>query len=268
MMVHDARSLWRPGRVLENRPVADGSMWIVLEAADDVPAAFEPGNVLGLGLKLDDDSLMRHAYTVSRGDPSRRRFEHLYRIVSGGRMTSHLVRLKANDTVYFHGPFHTPIQHEIRRDADRIFLISTGVGIGPLFGYAQKTLAEGEARPLTLYAGFREEAHTCLATELTALARQHPNFAWHFTLTRPSTTWSGLRGRVTESVPDQIDPRDLATAHFHLVGNGEMVRLVESSLHRARVSPVRISIETYFNHYADPSDEDVDQLTERFLQLS
>jgi NAD(P)H-flavin reductase len=243
-------------------------MWIVLEAADESPAAFEPGNVLGLGLKLDDDNLMRHAYTVSRGDPSRRRFEHLYRIVSGGRMTSHLVRLKATDTVYFHGPFHTPIQHEIRRDADRIFLISTGVGIGPLFGYAQKTLAEGEARPITLYAGFREEAHTCLATELTALARQHPNFAWHFTLTRPSMTWNGLRGRVTDSVPDQIDRRDLATAHFHLVGNGEMVRLVESSLHRAGVFPARISIETYFNHYAHPSDHEIDQLTERFLQLS
>lgn len=243
-------------------------MWIALEAADDLPAAFEPGHVLGLGLKQGDDSLMRHAYTVSRGLPSIRRFEHLYRIVSGGRMTSHLARLTENDTVYFHGPFHTPIQHEIRGDAERIFLISTGVGIGPLFGYAQKSLAEGEARPMTLYAGFREEAHTCLANELAALAQSHPNFAWHFTLTRPSATWKGLRGRVTESVPAQIDIKELETAHFHLVGNGDMVRLVENALRRAGVSPARISIETYFNHYAHPSDEAIGQLADRFLQLS
>jgi ferredoxin-NADP reductase len=86
-MALDFRSTWRPARVIENRPVADGSLWMALEATDGVPAAFEPGHVLGLGLKLGDDSLMRHAYTVSRGTPSSRRFEHLYRVVSGGRMS-------------------------------------------------------------------------------------------------------------------------------------------------------------------------------------
>jgi len=267
-MAHDARSLWRPANVIENRLVADGSMWIALEAADDLTAAFEPGHVLGLGLKLEDNSLIRHAYTVSRGEPSRRKFEHLYRMVSGGRMTSHLLRLSPNDTVYFHGPFHTPIQHEIQRDAERIFLISTGVGIGPLFGYAEKTLTEGEARPMKLYAGFREEAHTCLISELTALSRKHSHFEWHFTLTRPGTSWSGLRGRVTESVPNQISGKELQTAHFHLVGNGEMVRLVENALHRAGVSHERVSIETYFNHYVHPADDEIERLAERFLQLS
>src|SRR5262245_35045784 len=141
-MVHDARSLWRPARLIENRVVSDGSMWMTLEATDGLPATFEPGHVLGLGLKLEDTSLIRHAYTVSRGDPGRGRFEHLYRVVSGGRMTARLVRLGSQDTVYFHGPFHTPIQHEVQHDAARVFLISTGVGIGPLFGYAQRTLAE------------------------------------------------------------------------------------------------------------------------------
>lgn len=264
-MALDSRSVWRPARVIDNRRVANGSMWITLEAVDGLPAAFEPGHVLGLGLKLEDSSLMRHAYTVSRGEPSARRFEHLYRIVSGGRMTPLLTRLTAGDTVFFHGPFHTPIQQEIRADASGIVLISTGAGIGPLFGYAEKALAEGEARPLILYAGFRNESHTCLEVELNGLARRYANFDWHFTLSQPSHTWPGLRGRVTESVPGHLDRQELGACHFHLVGNGEMVRLVREALRRAGVSSGRVSIETYFNHYAEPEAGEVDRLAARFL---
>jgi NAD(P)H-flavin reductase len=239
-------------------------MWIVLEALDDLPAAFEPGHVLGLGLKLNDSSLMRHAYTVSRGEASVRRFEHLYRVVSGGRMTQRLTQLYRSDTVFFHGPFHTPIQQEIQSDAESIVLISTGAGIGPLFGYAEKTLAEGEARPMALYAGFREESHTCLEAELDGLTRRHPNFAWHFTLSRPSKTWRGLTGRVTDCVPDRIDRQELGAYHFHLVGNGEMVNLMQTALHRAGVSFGRVSTETYFNHNSQASTGEIERLSERF----
>jgi NAD(P)H-flavin reductase len=207
---------------------------------------------------------MRHAYTVSRGEPSARRFEHLYRVVSGGRLSPLLAQLSAADQVFFHGPFHTPIQQEIQADAERIILISTGAGIGPLFGYAEKALTEGEARPMTLYAGFREESHTCLSSELRSLATRHVNFKWHFALTRPSKTWNGLRGRVTEVVPNLIDREHLHTYHFHLVGNGEMVHLMRTALYRTGGSAARVSIETYFNHYAEPSNEAIDQLVARF----
>jgi NAD(P)H-flavin reductase len=239
-------------------------MWLALEATDEFPAAFEPGHVLGLGLKGSDNNLMRHAYTVSRGKPAARQFEHLYRIVSGGHLSPRLARLAADDEIFFHGPFHTPIQQEIQADAERIVLISTGAGIGPLFGYAEKALSDGETRPLTLYAGFRQESHTCLAEELNGLTRAHPNFAWHFTLTRPQPGWRGLRGRVTESVSEHIDRGQLLKTHFHLVGNGEMVQLVRSALLRAGVSPGRVSIETYFNHYVNPPKDEVEQLAVRF----
>jgi NAD(P)H-flavin reductase len=208
---------------------------------------------------------MRHAYTVSRGTPSSNRFEHLYRVISGGRMSPRLAELSKADTVYFHGPFHTPIQQEVREDAERIVLISTGAGIGPLYGYAEKALSEGEQRPMTLLAGFREESHTCLSGELGSLAQRHSNFAWHFTLSRPSSVWSGLRGRVTDRVSEMLDPAKLTTYHFHLVGNGEMVHLVQKALAAAGVSLARISIETYFNHYVQPLNEEVERVAAQFI---
>ncbi len=209
VMALSSTSLWRPARVIENRPVANGSMWIRLEAIDDLPAAFEPGHVLGLGL-MHDQGTMRHAYTVSRADPESRRFEHLYRVIPGGRMTPHLAALPAGAPISFHGPFHTPIQKEIRAVAERIVLIATGTGIGPVFGYAEKALCEGESRAMTLYAGFHMESDMCLVDELEALAREHHNFAWHFTVSHPSESWRGLTGRVTDCVPAQDRRRTIS----------------------------------------------------------
>ena len=254
---------WRPARVIRNRPVANGSMWMTLEADDEFTAGYEPGHVLSLGLKLGN-GVMRHAYTVSRGEPRLRRFEHLYRVIFQGRMTPQLSQLLPGDTVFFHGPFHTPIQYEIQPGAERIVLIGTGTGVGPLFGYAEKALLEGETRPIALYASFREESHICMTQELEGLARRYPDFRWQYSVTNPSQNWSGFTGRVTEWVPVQTGMYKLETHHFHLVGNGEMVQLVRRALLLAGVAPERVSTETYFNHHAEPDQWEIDQVAERF----
>jgi NAD(P)H-flavin reductase len=262
-MASDTFPGWRPARVIENRPVANGSMWIELEAMDELDAAYEPGHVLSLGIPLDG-ALLRHAYTVSRGDHSNRRFAHLYRVISGGRMTPRMSQLSPGARMFFHGPFHTPIQQEIQAEAERIILIATGTGVGPLFGYAQKTLREGEGRRMSLYASFREESDICLSDELDMLARRHPNFSWRYGVTRPSNGWRGLTGRVTEWVPGEIARHSLDRFHFHLVGNGEMVHLVRKALYRAGIAQERVSIETYFHHHAEPIEAEVDKLAEQF----
>jgi len=266
-MAFPSTSLWRPARVIENRPVANGSMWIQLEATDDLPAAFEPGHVLGLGI-AHDQGYMRHAYTISRAEPESRRFGHLYRIIPTGRMTPHMAALPVGAPISFHGPFHTPIQQEIRAAAERIVLIATGTGVGPIFGYAEKALNDGESRPITLYAGFYVEADMCLTAELEGLARSHSNFEWHFTVSHPSNEWRGLTGRVTDIVPAWIDKDRLENYHFHLVGNGEMVHVMRKALLLAGTSPERVSIETYFNHYTQPPDAEIQRLAARFRSLS
>ncbi|MBI3831238.1 MAG: hypothetical protein HY291_17095 [Planctomycetes bacterium] len=247
---------WRRARVVENREIARASIWLTLEAADDLPAAYEPGHVLGLGIRTADGEMLRHAYTVSSGDSQARRFSHLYRIIPTGRMTPRLQHMRPGDEVFFHGPGHNPIQREVRGEAARIAGISTGTGIGPLYGYAEKALSEGERRPLAIYAGFREADDICLEAELKALALRFPNFAYRFTLSRPGEHWQGLRGRVNESVPALLG--GLNDLHVHLVGNGEMVHYWRPALHRAGMPRERVTIETYFNHHASPSDQEIE----------
>jgi NAD(P)H-flavin reductase len=263
-VIRDLNPTWRPARIVENRYIARGSMWLTVEASDNLPVDYEPGHVLGLGLQQEDGHHLRHAYTISRAEPQLRRFAHLYRVIPEGRLTPILAQLHPGDPISFIGPYHTPIRQEVQPDAERIVLIGTGTGIGPLFGYAEKTLGEGETRPLTLYVGFHEEADFCLSGELQDLERQYPNFEWHFTITHPSAGWHGLKGRVTESVPPLIEKDSLPKYHFHLVGNGEMVHLVRKALYRAGIPAERVSIETYFSHHVEVDDADVERVAHRF----
>ncbi len=59
-------------------------------------------------------------------------------------------------------PFTRRFEYESQPGAERIVLIGTGTGVGPLFGYAEKVLLEGENATIALYASFREESHICM----------------------------------------------------------------------------------------------------------
>ncbi len=251
---------WRAARVVENREMAEGSLWLTLQAVDDEPARYEPGHVLSLALKNTDGSLQRHAYTVSSAEPAGERFSHLYRVIRDGRLTPRFKRLEVGNEVYFHGPFHTPIQEEIAPDATRIVGVATGTGIGPLYGFAVKALAEGEARAIAVYVSFRRFEDVALLPELGRLARQHENFLFDYSLTEPPPVWSGLIGRVQEAVPVHL--RDLDRTHLHIVGRGDMVHVWQAAWLRAGFAPSRVSIETYFHHHARPGEAEVDALAQ------
>ena len=63
-------------------------------------------------------------------------------------------------------------------------LLSTGVGVGPMLGYAEAALAEKAGPAIELYAGFRDRAGVCCGEELDALLG--PRFAWTPCITMPS----------------------------------------------------------------------------------
>lgn len=230
-------------RVLENRPLGRGNRWLELRLPDQAVLDHEPGSVVGLALR-HGQHLLRHAYTVSRCDPAERTLEFLYRVIPQGRMTPHLAALQPGAELTITGRGGHPIANEVATQPKGIVLVSTGTGIGPLYGYSQGVLQRGLALPLILFAGFRQEQDACLQDELAVLARQHPNFNWHFSLSQAPTGWTGLRGHVSESMGAVLGPvRDL---HFHLVGNGAMVVELYEALRALGLEDRRVTSEIYF----------------------
>ena len=247
--------------VLENKALGRGNRWLKLQFKPGENLDHEPGSVVGLSIR-HGQGLLRHAYTVSRADPAARTLEFLYRVIPDGRMTPHLAQAGPGAEVLLSGRGGHPIRGEVATDPEGIVLVSTGTGIGPLYGYSQRALAAGLTLPLRLFAGFREEADACLQDELAALAAAHPNFSWQFSLSRPGPDWKGLRGRVSESMPALLGP--VRNLHFHLVGNGTMVVELYHALLAVGLKDERVTSEVYFNYTDEIDGDKVDAIAARF----
>ncbi len=256
---------WRKAVIVENKTIARGSKWIRLKAVDGYRITYEPGNVLSLGIPNQYGEIVSHPYTISKSDLEQGIFEHLYRVIPGGKFTPVLANLPVGSVINFRGIFHNPIIREISEGANAFIGISTGTGIGPLYGFAEKALNENILPiPITLYAGFRDSKDLCLEKELNELSEKYLNFSCQITFTNPPESWQGLKGRVTESVPQLLD--DLQNTHYHLVGNGNMIGEMMSALIKAGVPKNRVTTESYFNHKGklDVEEEIVEQIVKRF----
>jgi NAD(P)H-flavin reductase len=248
-------------KILQNDEIGRGSRWLKIELPLDSPMDFEPGTVLGLAMRHGDGTL-RHAYTVSWADPAKRTLEFLYRVIPHGRMTPHLAALAPGAELTIAGRGGHPITGEVDTDAAGLVLVSTGTGLGPLYGFSRLALEGGFQRPIKLFAGFRELQDACLQAELQGLAASHPNFEWHFSLSRPQESWGGLRGHVSESLAEVVGAvKDL---HFHLVGNGNMVVELYRALMLVGLKDERVTSEVYFSYPEDLDPEKLKALASRF----
>jgi ferredoxin-NADP reductase len=249
-MSTDWTQAWRDVTVTGNREAGRGCRLLRIGVPDDLPFPFEPGHVVVLRAGGH-----RHPYTVSQADPLARELTILIRIIPGGRLTPLLETAEPGQHLELSGLHHEPVRTLIAPGAAGFVGLSTGSGIGPLWGFAEQALASGFPLPITLFAGFREVEDPCLAPELDALQALHPRFQWHPTLTQPAPSWTGLRGRVGESAPPLIlEPR---TRHFHLVGNGAMLADLKAALALAGVPEAQVSSEVFFNYNAEADPEAV-----------
>jgi NAD(P)H-flavin reductase len=248
-------------QILENSEKGRGNRWLKIQLPGEGLLDHEPGTVVGLSMRHGDGTL-RHAYTVSRVDAVGRTLEFLYRVIPDGRMTPHLAALKAGGELTLAGRGGHPIPAEVDTTPAGLVLVSTGTGIGPIYGFSQAALAAGFSLPITLFAGFREEADTCLREELQSLADKHPNFTWHFSLSQPGPAWPGLRGHVTESMPSVLGP--IGDLHFHLVGNGNMVVELYKVLMQVGLKDERVTSEIYFNYQENLDSEKILSLASKF----
>lgn len=256
---------WRRAEVVANRAVARGTQLTTLRLPDDLPFPFEPGHVVALRLETPT-GLHRHPYTVCGGEVARRELTFVYRVIPEGRLTPTFATLRSGAGVELSGLHHTPIREEVDPGAGEILGLATSSGLGPLWGYAAKALAEGESRPIHLVVGVREVVDLPLRAELDALAAAHPTFRWTPVVSGADPGWTGLRGRITDHLPELL-PRPAAT-HVHLVGNMALVRTVEAALLEAGLPPRRVSKEGFFNWNAQADPAEVSRLADRLRSPS
>lgn len=248
---HRVSRYGRRARVRANEELTPtGTIHVTFDVVDDEPFEFEPGQFVGIQAKFDR-GYRRSPYCIMSAPGADRSFELLVRIVADGPLSQYLGRVRPGDVVAFRGPTGRTM---LPPDGDgELVLLATGVGLAPFLSLIKHLLAGGSTRKITLYWGLRLLDDICLAEHLDALARAHPNFSYAITLSQPTRRWSGLRGRITESVPPLIgSPKG---KQFYLCGNGAMTEEMGVALFSLGVPWSAIYEEPYFNrdHKADPA---------------
>jgi NAD(P)H-flavin reductase len=233
--------------VVENREVARGMRWLVLEAEADPPEVYEPGHIVALYVPDPGGRWSRHPYTVCWCEGPR--IGLLYRVVPHGRTTPFLAMMGPGETVRLGGRFGEPV-HRLVLDAGVLIGVATGSGLGPLRGYARTA-----GLPVVLLAGFRGPADIPV---VDALAGGTEPFTWMPTVTHPDEAWGGRVGRVNAHVGDALAAARAAApglpVHWHLVGNGGMVTDVRAGLLAAGVQQPRITTEIYHARGSVPDE--------------
>lgn len=227
-----------------------GTVRLAFEVLDDEPFSFLPGQFIGIAQKLPQVGLRKSPYCLISPPTGERRFQLLVRVVPQGPLSQHLDGLDVGDVIAFRGP--TGRSMAPKEPGSELVLFATGVGIGPFLGLIRYLLARGDLRPIRLFWGLRLADDLCLIDELDELARAHPAFDYHISLSQPPAHWTGLQGRITHTAPPLVGGID---KHFVLCGNGAMITETYAALSDLGVPHKRIHREYYFNsnHRPDPT---------------
>jgi ferredoxin-NADP reductase len=167
---------------------------------------FEPGQFVSMLARHDGREITR-AYSIASPPRGNNTFDLCLNRVPDGFFSNWLCDLREGDEVRFHGPHgYFTLQQPVR---DSIF-VATGTGIAPIRGMIQWLLADParhEDHHFTLIFGTRYQQDLYYDEEFRRLEREHKNFLYLPTLSRPDDDWKGNRGYVQEFVAKIVAER-------------------------------------------------------------
>lgn len=243
------------------RLTTTGTFRVSFEVADGEPFEFLPGQFVGIEARFEGRGFRRSPYCILSDPGDAPHFELLARAVPDGPLSLYLCELEVGDQVMFRGP--TGRSMIPRFDDRELVLMATGTGVAPLLSLARHQLASGSPNPISLWWGLREADDICLTEELDALAAAYDRFTYAITLSQPPAGWTGLSGRLGESVPPLLPT--LGGKHYYLVGNGAMLEEMALALSDLGVVQQYIYKEPYFDAIHQPDRDVVARIRERFV---
>ena len=229
-------------RVTTTRALSPSVREIVFAREGGEPVVFEPGQWVSLVLPLPDGEI-RRAYSIASA-PEGASFEIAVTRVDEGLGSRHLHTLSAGDVVRVIGPqgfFTRPVA-----GGHPSLFVGTGTGVAPLRSMIHAAARAGDAAPLWLLFGGREEHDLLYADELRALAETTPSVRIEQTLSRGSPTWSGRRGYVqhhARALYEELSAKSAVAPHVYACGLERMVGAVRT-LFRQEVGLARPLVHT------------------------
>jgi ferredoxin-NADP reductase len=218
---------------------------------DDRSLAWRAGQYLSIACGVQPDGVpVLRSYTIaSRPDGEGLRL--VLKLVAGGSASTWFQRLPVGERVRFTGPmgfFVLDTSH-----AGDVVMAATGTGVAPFVPMLEELRERDEHSRIHLLWGLRGEGDLFWQDEIARLVDAHRGrLHATITLSRPSQSWRGERGRLTPRLFDLLPSLDRPT--FYLCGNGAMIDEVKAGLVARGVDRKRqIRRESFFDPKSPPA---------------
>jgi len=180
---------------------------------------------------------IKRFYSIA-STPGSELIELLVATAPGGPGSIFFENVKEGDVVDVMGPIGV---FTYKSTGNAVF-VSTGTGIAPFHSMIKDQLAKGNTNQMQLLFGVRSEEHLFLQQELETLASKYPNFKPLITLSQPSETWAGAKGRVTNYLQEMTYDQN---TDFYLCGIKAMIMDAKQILLSKGVPAEKIFTEMY-----------------------
>lgn len=185
---------------------------------------------------------LRHTLSIASSPRNSKVIEILQSVAPMGEGSKWMLGLKPGDIVQFLGPLGKFLLQK-QSPRPKVF-VATGCGIAPLRSMIFDYLESGGKDQVYLYWGLRFETDLFWQEELEGLTNRYPNFHFVITLSKPTDTWTGTKGRVTEYVTQETP--NVNNAEFYLCGTRQMIVDMRELLVHNGVPPEQIFTEAFF----------------------
>jgi len=261
MWKQESRFNRRAEVVVVDRLTVTGTVRIRARVTDDQPFDFRPGQFVAIEADVPGVGPQHSPYCLFAPPGEGRTFEMLLRVFPEGPLSHYLASLPPGAPLRFRGPSGRSM---LPTDPDaELVLLGTGVGISPFHSLLVHLLRTGDRRRIRLYWGLRLAEDVCLTDDLDRLVAALPDFRYAISLSQPEPGWTGLRGRLTETVPPLLET--LGGKRYYVTGNGAMAEEMEIALSDMGVDRAYLHQERFFNarHVADQAT--IDAILGRFV---
>lgn len=188
---------------------------------DNMKMPFKSGQFVMLQVPAEGSPKpVQRAYSIASSADFDDRFILLFKHVPGGVASEYVAKLKVGETLHFTGPWGKCLFKQPA--AQQVLFVCTGSGLSQHVSFLS---TEGKKFPETKFhmlVGVSNETEMFYENELKALKEQLPNFDYDWCLSRPSESWTGRRGRVTQFI-NEFDYKNIPT-HIYLCGSGAMIK--------------------------------------------
>jgi len=187
---------------------------------------FEPGQFISIFAEKDGKRISR-PYSIASSPDTKEHLELCIKVVEGGFMSNYLHHVTPGTKLPSIGPLGRFVVPEPIR-CDTVF-VATGTGVAPFVSMLDHVWKNNLDDGLDFYVvfGVRYVYDLIYRDIFEGWAKQHPNFHFYPTISRPETPeWKGRVGYVQKIIQNEI--KDYGTKQVFICGLNNMVEDVRN----------------------------------------